>query len=521
MNFDELKNTQEPLLDKIEQVKAELLRLPNVLAVGVGIKETNNQFTDEISFRVYVQEKVDLSTLSERERIPEVIQGYKTDVLKPLKINLAVLGDVCGTTSERRNKKKYRPLKAGIAISTDSVSYGTLGWFGQLDADDTYVMLTNKHVLYDETEGIDERQLPTAQPVLGSKSECCCCECGDDNVVGETIIGIIDSDDTSVDCAIAKLNSGFVSDLQLLITNDSTPEVLTVDGAPAQAVVGSTVRKIGARSGYTTGHVVHIGDAAAEATDPDGTAITIITGQVLIVPHDSETYTVQDRSGDCKRSFASRGDSSSVVLNADNRIIALLYAVDFDTNTYTVSVASNINNVLDKLSAQGFPITLLQSPIGGGAREFSKAPLRQREVSGQMHLLENLRDTNRDSQLYELYEKHHREVLALINHARPVMVAWQRHQGPAFVAAIARAAREAHYRIPEAINGFSRTQLLLAMKEALALTGSAELQQDMVRYESAILQSVTQGDTIRALANQLLAAGLIDTVPSHLSPATA
>lgn len=520
-----LESVQNNMLAEIETVKKELLQLPNVVAVGIGIKESNGEFTGEISYRVFVTEKKSEAALNKDQLIPRTINNIKTDVLTPY-----IVKDrpgVCGT--ERRTLAKHRPIKAGIAISTDSTSYGTLGWFGHLDIDDTPILLTNKHVLYGTSIGTDSRHLPTAQPQLGSPSHCCCCECGSDNVIGESIIGIKDTSpltSTSVDCAIAKINPGIAAEMQLLISNSATSEVMTVSGT-AQAVVGQAVRKIGARSGFTRGTVVHIGDAAVAGTDPAGGTIAIKTGQVLVIPDSSETYQVRDTSVNpsvCKFAFSNNGDSGSAILNDSNEIVALLYGGDETTNSVDITFANNIGNVLNALSTNGFPISLSSSPSGGrnayhhAAARVETIPENQFSLSNQ---LEHLRDTNRDSQLHHLFDEHHREILALINHARPVMVAWQRHQGPAFVAAIARAAREEHYRIPEDINGVSRTRLLLAMKEALILSGSAALQQDIVRYESAILKSVSQGDTLRALAEQLLAAGLIDHIPTHLSPAIA
>ena len=145
MESNQLSSDQEYLLSILDSVKQDLLNIPDVLAIGIGLKETGGEFTSEISYRVYVKEKKDLATLSDAEIIPEKIGNFKTDVLEPLEI--VDDSDVCG--DERRTLSKHRPLQAGIAVSTDSTSYGTLGWFGKLDSDDTPVLLTNKHVLYD------------------------------------------------------------------------------------------------------------------------------------------------------------------------------------------------------------------------------------------------------------------------------------------------------------------------------------------------------------------------------------
>lgn len=509
MDPNQLSDNQNQLLSKLEIVKKELAKNPNVLAVGIGVKETNNNFTNEISFRVFVTEKKDKSLLSEKDLIPTQIENIKTDILTPY-----VVSDrpgVCG--DERRTLSKHRPLQAGIAISTDSNSYGTLGWFGALDADDTPILLTNKHVLYDTTSEIRTDKLKTAQPQLGEVSKCCCCECGSDNVIGESIIGIKDTatlTSTSVDCAIAKINTEFATDISLTITNDSTSEVLTVTGTAA-AVVGQTVRKVGARSGFTTGTVVHIGDTAVAGTDPLSNPITIKTGQVLVIPVPEETYQVDD-SGNCKLAFSNNGDSGSVILNADNKIVALLYGGDETTNSVDITFANNINNVLSALSANSFTISLSSSPSlrSGRSDLINLTRTIQPKLTNQ---LENIRNLNKQSLLYNLYDKHFKEVLDLVNHCRPVTLIWQRKQGPAFVAALGRAAKVLEYTIPLEINDCTRSELLGSMHQVLIENGSTQLQEDLTQFGPKLIECILQGINIDDFAEALLVAGFIDQLP--------
>ncbi|MGQ1785139.1 MULTISPECIES: hypothetical protein [unclassified Saccharicrinis] len=520
MDLHNLSENQDKLLSKLEKVKKELSKNPNVLAVGVGMKEKNKQFTDEISFRVFVAEKKSLKSLKANEVIPTEIEAIKTDVLTPYQV--CDRPDVCG--DERRENVKHRPLKAGIAVSTKSNTYGTLGWFGTLDSDGTTILLTNKHVLYDSTSSTDTTVLPTAQPKLGKVSKCCCCECGSDDVIGETIIGIRDLNpptSTSVDCAIAKINTEFSGDISFNITNDSTDEVLTVSGTAA-AVVGETVRKIGARSAFTTGRVVHIGDTAVAGTDPDGGTITIRTGQVLIIPDPSETYQVLDADSDtCKFAFSNNGDSGSVILNASDEIVALLYGGDETTNSVDITFANNIANVLAKLSSNSNAITLSTSPSGSGLRSDTVTNTVRKTSTGKpnvKNILEKLREANDHSLIRKLYDKHFEEVLELVNHCRPVTVVWQRLQGPAYVAAIARAARVENYKIPKEINGSGREELLVAMYNALIENGSGKLKQELLEHGEKLILSMMSPETIEDFANALLKAGYLDKLPIMFNP---
>jgi hypothetical protein len=514
MERKRLAAEQEQALREFESVRRDLLALPNVVAVGLGFKETAGEFTTVLSYRVYVREKLDEAALGSGV-IPKTIGGIKTDVLTPLRIRSD--SDVCG--NERQTLSKHRPLMAGIAISTDSTSYGTLGWFGVLDADDTPILLTNKHVLYDEDNETVTDAKKTAQPQLGRPSSCCCCECGSDNVIGESLIGIRNvapMTSTSVDAAIARIDPAAATGLVLEITNDSTEEVLTVSGT-AQAVVGETVRKIGARSAFTRGTVIHIGDMAAAPTDPDGSGtIAVRTGQVLIIPATDETYEVEnDDTGVCMRAFSNSGDSGSVILNGDDEIIALNWGGNREDYSVGLTVASNIQNVLDALASNGFAITLSVSPDGG---DKARIKLRQPPVVQRTDptWLEVARDANRASLLAWLLERHQDEVLRLVNHKRAVTVAWHRHQGPAFVAAIARSARVEGYRIPFEIDGVTREQLLQGMERALGKHGSDELKRAMERHRTDVYRIAQDGETIAQLAQSLKSHGLIDVVPEPI-----
>jgi hypothetical protein len=514
MNQDELAQGQAVLLANLEAAKRQLLDKPNTLAVGIGIKESDGAFTDDISYRVYVTEKKTLAELAPEDQVPREIMGIKTDVVTPLQIRDRP--GVCGT--ERETLTKFRPLRAGIAISPDSTTYGTLGWFGVLDMDDSRVLLTNKHVLYDNSQETIFTSRPTAQPQLGSVSTCCCCECGSDNVIGDSLIGIRNLSpltSTSVDCALSRITPADAATISLTIASDATTAVIQVAGT-APAVVGQTVRKIGARSGFTRGTVVHIGDVAAAPTDPAGGTISIRTGQVLVIPDPAETYQVNDR-GTCKFAFSNEGDSGSVIVNADDNIVALLYGGDEKTNSVDVTVANNIQNVLDALSNNGFQLHLSVTPGRAGVHNRTafenRQPLPLPRPSAQNYFGQ-LRDANPSSLLRALFDRHHREVLDLVNHRRPVTVAWHRHQGPAFVAALTRSGRVSEYSIPMAIDGITRQALLEAMEVVLTSHGSRALVSDMERFRGDVYALAATGESLEHLARLLYEGGLLDALPT-------
>jgi len=75
---------QDQTIEHALKVKARyeksLLKLPNVIGVGVGFKEQDNQLTDQIAIIVNVTEKKPLTELSPRDVIPPKLDGVITDV---------------------------------------------------------------------------------------------------------------------------------------------------------------------------------------------------------------------------------------------------------------------------------------------------------------------------------------------------------------------------------------------------------------------------------------------------------
>ena len=468
MEANEYKMVQEDMLSQLDGIKATLLKKAGVIAVGIGIKERHGEFTEEISIRVFVDEKRPLENIPPEDIIPPVIDGFRTDVILPYVLQEEAF-------VEREDVNDYRPIKGGIAIGSETNSNpygGTLGWFGKL-ADNTPILLTNKHVLYDSTLAVNTTKVKVGQHTY---SKCCCCDCG---VIGESIIGIKNA---TVDCAIAKINSSETPNL--VITNGSTSQTLRVRST-AQAVVNGVVRKIGARSGFTTGKVVHIGDAAVAGTDPAGTAISVRSGQIVVIPDSAETYEAENG----KKAFSNPGDSGAVVLDANNDIVGLNWAGDSTSNSVKLSIVNNISNVLSALSSNGFPITLSTSPPGGGeSRSASKSvPLPPQEASMMNNLPKEWRI---------LVNDHRQEVLALINHNRAVKVVWHRYQGPAFTVHFMNSSKDDDYEIPAQVKDISLQTLLIKMGAVLKEYGSDALQEDINQYG---LEIINQAENVRSV----------------------
>lgn len=95
----------------------------------------NGKEVDEEVIRVYVSNKEPVSTLSSKDKIPEKINGIKTDVVE--------LGEI---EAQKNHRDKYRPALGGVSIGHKDITAGTLGivlWSSRLEKP---VILTNNHV---------------------------------------------------------------------------------------------------------------------------------------------------------------------------------------------------------------------------------------------------------------------------------------------------------------------------------------------------------------------------------------
>lgn len=484
----ELARRQQQLQEVYDAAKAQLMQIPGVVGVGIGIKETDGELTEDLAFRVYVTEKKDLSELPPEHVIPDEIMGFKTDVLKVYQPKLRVF-------VEREDDTNFRPLQGGIRIGAQDVSgHGTLGWFGTLNSDSSTVLLTNKHVVYSKTQ---ETTTATKRVGQSSYSRVCCCECGE---IGQTIVGIKNSD---VDCAIARVDSEIA--VTLILNNDNTPERISVTGTAA-AVVGETVRKIGMRSSFTTGTVIDIGAVTTTPpTDPAGTTVSVIPNQILIRPVDAETYEIENG----KKAFSNYGDSGSVIVNEDDEIIGLLYSGDEDNYSVDITFANNIANVLTALSNSGNAITLSVSPPGDGrsrGRAPRTQPVRRPMLPGTQfdELLERAFGSDPAQEpIVRAARANFDEIMTLINGSRPVTVVWHRKQGPAFAGVFMRSLKEPAYRIPDEIDGVSRQHALTSMAVALEEHGSERLRAAIRQYSLDVIAACTRYDTAEEIAHAL------------------
>lgn len=454
-----------------QQAEEALMKIPGVIAVGVGLKEVKGEHQRVPCFKVTVNTKKAKKDIPDAELIPKEIFGFKTDVNENI-ISFSVTND-----------SKYRPLIGGSQIEPSGAPrLGTLGCFAKRNADDKIVALSNWHVMVRKSDTIDGDRI--GQPTHNGCCSCCAC-----NEIGKVVDGRLLTDD--LDAAIALLNGQ---------DTDSTPddrflkeilEIGSVGGsaAPQPTPAGSgaplpleTVFKYGRSSNLTKGQVTN-----------DNTTSTTIYKEYngLSVPR---ARVVEITPSPPFVDFVIEGDSGSVSVNELNQVIALNYG----KNSSHIAVAHSIVRVTTTLG-----ITILDNSFHntvdgneGVLLHSHHTPTRQKSLSENLEELETeLRTSREGMRILELFKIHRTELLNLVRHKREVMVAWNRYQGPAYLAHIAKYIRRDDKPVPEQIKGISMPSLLLKMTAVLQRNGSPELAGAVTENYLEIMNILSAGRT--------------------------
>ncbi len=294
---------QEHLLGLLPEVRSRLSGIASITHIGVGAKETAGELTGEFAFRVYVKRKCTTDELPSAWCIPPQMYGIATDVIQSSPTTL--LADI----------RKVRPLRGGIQLRNEYVEMGTntlAGTIGCLAKNiDTLepLALTCEHV-------VTHLNTPSGTRVGQPKYvvSCCCCTY---NVIGSVLKAVKSA---TLDCAVVKLDEDIANEIDPLDGINEVEGIGKLVGV-AQAVCFETVRKRGRTTELTTGTVV---DVLYEGS------------QILVRP-----------TAAAPAAFADVGDSGSVIVNAANEVIGLLWAADAATRRQ--GVANHIGPVMREL----------------------------------------------------------------------------------------------------------------------------------------------------------------------------
>lgn len=434
---------------KLPAARARLMKIPGVERVEIGIKLIAGMATGDVAFHVFVTRKIRESDVPPAQRIPPVIDDVPTDVIEITAI-----------------RQETDVLWGGVSATTGFMggSMGTLGAIALATAANTVttagtpVLVTNNHVAGTIGEDVGN----------GCKCSCWCCECG-------VVARVIDTRATpALDATIAVLLEG-------VPWSHAITGLGAVTGM-APANVGDIVYKYGQTTGLTKGMV-----STLTYNSLPGRAA--FTNQILVSPS-APTNDV-----------SSPGDSGSVYLNAETRRVVGLHHGAPSGALNTSGVACHMTQVggggvADVLNID-FPNmgTAGATPISG-VPEPELRPSMLREV---LALSRDLERSESGQRWLDLLRQHAPEVKHLVNHHRATQVAWQRSQGPAFIAHFLKSARDAAHRVPLEIAGMRAENTVLTMAAVLQEHASAELSRAISEHYLTALQCMQRAESTESL----------------------
>lgn len=289
MNHDEQLSRLKQI---VEKHKDSLCKKRNVVGVGIGLKYTNCQPTDEEALLVFVKKKVNRDDLRNQDCIPSIINGIKTDVVGRIGQIQALPIMI---TAQAVNNRAERPLRAGISIGHIYVTAGTLGGFF-IDKNNDIVILSNQHVMAGErTRGpygpAPQRGNLILQPgpFDGGKTS---------NAIGKLKKWVtLRKRNNTEDSATARINpSGVINEVKGLGKIKGFGKIS----------IGQDVQKVGRSTGHTIGKIISV-----------SATVCVEYGPRLIRCFDDCIITTNMSEG---------GDSGSILLDMNMNAVGLLFA---------------------------------------------------------------------------------------------------------------------------------------------------------------------------------------------------
>ncbi len=118
------------------QYSRRIMKMPNVVGVGIGYKETSGKRLDELCITVLVRRKLPIEALPSSGLIPHELEGVKTDVIEVGELRV-----------HQARTDRWRPIPGGVSIGHYLITAGTLGCMVRDRSSNERLILSNNHVL--------------------------------------------------------------------------------------------------------------------------------------------------------------------------------------------------------------------------------------------------------------------------------------------------------------------------------------------------------------------------------------
>ncbi len=325
----------QPVIEVKRRNLAYLLGRKNVVACGVGFKETERGMTDEPCVVVSVTKKMPEAQLSPADIVPKKLGEVKTDV-----VETGVIRALQG------HKDRWRPAPGGVSIGHVDVTAGTLGCLVTRNGE--FFILSNNHVLansnaaqrsdpiiqpgrYDGgTSGDQIATLEDFVPInFGTEPATCSMATGAE-VLLNWLARLLGSSHRVMAFQEVPMRNRVDAAIARPLSDDLVEKRIFEIGVPKgsrDATLGTQVKKSGRTTGFTTGRITQID----------------VTTQVSYGEGQDATFEDQLMAG----AMSQGGDSGSAVLDEEDFVVGLLFAGS-DAST----IINPIQFVLDALGVE-------------------------------------------------------------------------------------------------------------------------------------------------------------------------
>ncbi len=317
---------------------AQLFKLPNIVAIGVGFRNRDRQGLRELCLVCSVDRKRPLNELRESDRAPAYLGDFRVDVVASGKFR--ALG--------QPQVERMRPVQPGISIGHTGITAGTFGCVVLRNGE--RLLLSNNHVIANGNAGKLGDSIVQPGPHDGGSSQ--------RDVIAKLVeyipivydgdrdpVGATRTDPNASGCgknlsflagktnALDPINRAGQNLVDCAIARPVDPSILTTDilnvGRPRGIGVGALGMRV-QKSGRTTGHT--LGDI--EQID--------VTSRI-----EYETRSATFSGQIMATAVSAGGDSGSVVLDMSNNVIGLLFA-----GSQTSTLINPIQNVFEALNIE-------------------------------------------------------------------------------------------------------------------------------------------------------------------------
>lgn len=404
--------TETELLAIHTKYRDDLLSRQGVHAVGIGVKMRGGELTDTLAIVCFVENKLGLAALDPDDAIPPQLDGVPTDVQE------SPMFEPCATDPTAL-RQPVRPMPGGVQLQVNQ-GFGTLGFIGNFNG--IMVAVSNQHVLS-----------PLAATVYQPATD----KHWNIGTTNELVLS------TDVDAGYVLLLSGASGQATIEYWNGSAYIAVPVAGSytPTLRDLPYPVWKTGRTTGTTHGNVIAL---YLSGTRSDG---WLFANQLGI--------TTTNRDGS---SFMDRGDSGSAIVDAQNRIVGLLWGGSPGPNGF--GGASPIVSVLSQLG--------IQVAVGQNQRQPAV-------MAGFEALAARCGATARGKKIAAFLAAHVPEIRELVHHDRRVGAVWTRRRGQAICNQVAENIAVGAPPLPSTVIGARIDEVLDAFHKVLVKQGSPGL----------------------------------------------